>query len=255
MPSLVTLHLHCVSTCRHRLYRPGISSSHRPRCRCCPLERVRVCLSSVTTSILIETLEFSPLPCYLSSCPTCPPPSYFRHPIISASLQFTPPPQYIIPTSLPTSSLSISLISISIYLSLYLSPLTHFLSPLSLNHSLSLSISPRPLSILASYSLSHFLLLNYPFSHYLFPLSLFSYSLSHTHTLSSLSRAYISPISVIHRKKINRGADSSHFQQLTSYTGMVISALYCLVGLNRLGSSNFGSAHSVLLFLSLLWNF
>ena len=89
----------------------------------------------------------------------------------------------------PTPFLSISLLYISIYLSIYLSSLTHFLSTLSLTHSLSLYISPRRLSPLASYSLSHSLLLNSPFSHY------FTLYLSHTLSLK-FYRATASPISL-----------------------------------------------------------
>ena len=136
--------LPCISNCRHRLHCPGISSAHCYFFRCLPLDRVCVYLSSATTTILVEPLAFSLLPRYLSFCSSRPPPSYLRHPGIYASLRFALPPQYVMPTTLPTSSLSISPLSISNYLSIYIYPLTHFLSPLS--HSLSVPLYFIPTS-------------------------------------------------------------------------------------------------------------
>ena len=133
---------------------------------------------------------------HISVTPASLPPFDLRHPQNMIHLHPYPPP--------PSQSQSY------LFLSIYLSPLNHFLSPLSLTHSLSLfhslclSISPQLLSLPASYSLSHYIFLNYPFSHYLFSLYLFPYSLSHTHTLSSFSRA---SISVTPCNKIYRGAD------------------------------------------------
>ena len=71
LPPLVALHLHCISTCRHRLHCHRISASHRPSCCCCPINRVCFYMSSATTPILVEPLSFSLIPCYLSSCTAC----------------------------------------------------------------------------------------------------------------------------------------------------------------------------------------
>ena len=146
------LHLFRVSTRRHRLHCPGISSDHRPR-------------------------RITPL--------------YF-------------------------------------YLSIYISPLAHFLPPLYLTHSLSLYISPRPLSIPSSCSLSHYLFLNYPFSHYMFSLSLYFITLCLPHTHSLPSPGPPPPPSPLCSSKIFIAElTSSHLQQLTGYTWMMVSSLYC----------------------------
>ena len=122
----------------------------------------------------------------MSSCPACPLPSYLRHPSISSSLVFVPTTKYFIPTHPPTLSLSFSLLYISIYLYIYIYHLTHFLSYISLTHSL---------------SFFHSLLLSSPFSQYL--------NIYHTHTLSltlsAFHRVSASPISVIPCNKLDRG--------------------------------------------------
>ena len=84
--------------------------------------------------------RFSLLTRYLSYFTACLSPSYLYHPSISASLQFDPPLKYVITTTLPPYSLSISLLSISIYLSIYLSISSHSLSLSYLSHSLSVSL-------------------------------------------------------------------------------------------------------------------
>ena len=86
---------------------------------------------------------------------------------------------------------------------MYLSPLTHFLSPLSIIHYKSLYIYHQRLSLPASYSFYHFLLFNSSFSHYL------TLYLSHTIslTLSVFYRAPASPISIMPRNKLGRDAD------------------------------------------------
>ena len=106
-PPLVALHIRRISTRTHRLHCHRIYATHRPHHCCCPLERICICLSSAMTPILIEPLAFYLLTLHLSSCPARLPKSYLRHPIISSSLIFAPPLQYIIPTTLPTSYLSI----------------------------------------------------------------------------------------------------------------------------------------------------
>ena len=89
------------------------------------------------------------------------------------------------------------------YLSIYLSPLTIFISTLSLTQSLSLYISPQHISLLASYSLSQSLLLNSPLSHYFTPYLSHSLYL----TLYSFYRATTSPISVMTHDKLYHGSD------------------------------------------------
>ena len=88
------------------------------------------------------------------------------------------------PTNPP---LSISIICVYIYLSL----ITHILSPLSHTHFLSPYITPLHPSIPASYSIYHFLLLNSSFSHYL------TLYLSKTFSIT-LSAFYISSASSIY---------------------------------------------------------
>ena len=119
---------------------------------CCPLARVCISLYSASTSILVKYLAFSPFPRYLSYCLAHPPPSYLRHPSISSSLRFSPTPQYFIPTPSPTHP---SLSHSYIFIYIYLSPLDHFLFPLSLTHYLSRYISLQRLILPASYSRSH----------------------------------------------------------------------------------------------------
>ena len=136
-PSFVTLHLRRVSSPRHCLHRPGISANHCRRCR--PLVRVCVCMSSVTTSILVEPLAFSPLPRYLSSCTTRPPdaiispsPQHLCLPLIRATSAICYPynPNHPLPLnltplyfylSISSHSLSLSSISNSLSVSLYFS--------------------------------------------------------------------------------------------------------------------------------------
>ena len=144
-------------------------------CHFCPLAHVCSCLSSDAISILVKPLLLSTSPLYISSCLARPPQSYLLHPSISSSLRFSSPPQYFIPT--PPPSLSHS--SIFIYINIYIYTLTHFLSLLSITHSLYLYISPRRLILPASSSLSHSLLLKSLLSRYL------TIYLSHTHYLSN----------------------------------------------------------------------
>ena len=135
-------------------------------------------------------------------------------------------------------------------------PLTHFLSPFSLSHSIYISISPQPLSLSASYSLSQSILLNCPLSHYLFSLSLYFLTLCLTHTHSLTYPGSPPPPSPLcPATKSIAELSSSHLQQLTGYTGMMVSALYCSIRSDRLGSDQFGSSNSVLICLSLLWTF
>ena len=143
--------------CRRSLSLTSVLYPPRPRRCCCPLVYVCVCLSSDATIIPVEPLAFSPFPRYLSSFPARPTPSYLRHPSISSSLQFAPPPKYFIPPPPPTPSLYISLLYVYIYLYIYLLSLT--LSILSL--SLSLCIYLFLLIILVTRPLNHFLTIYY----------------------------------------------------------------------------------------------
>ena len=90
-----------------------------------------------------------------------------------------------------------------IYLSIYLYPLTHFLSPLYFTHSLSLYISSQHFSLLASCSPSHSILFKSPLYHH------FTLYLSHTLylTLSDFYRASASPISIMPHNKLDHGYD------------------------------------------------
>ena len=138
-------------------------------------------MSSDATSILIKPLDFLCCPLYvlLSSLPAAIISSSTQHiflPLIHSTFAI------FIPTPPPTPSLSISLLYISIYLSINLSPITHFLSPLSHTRSLSLYIYHQRLSLPASYSLSHYLLLDSTLSHYL------TLYLSYTLSLSFMPR-------------------------------------------------------------------
>ena len=143
--------------CRHYPPLPSVPYAPRSR-RCCRLlSRVCVCLSSAATSIPIEPLTFSSSPHYMSSCPARPMPSYLHHPSIFSSLRFAPPPQYFIPTSPPTPSLSIFLLYISINISIYLLSLTFSLLYLSLALCLSIFL----LSVLVSRPLTHFITIYY----------------------------------------------------------------------------------------------
>ena len=118
---------------------------------------------------------------HISVTPESLPPFHLCHLSNTLSLHLHPTP-----TSLYHSS-------IFIYISVYIFPLTHFLYPLSLNNYLSLSIYPQPLSLPASYSPYHSLLLNSPSYH-----SITLY-LSHTNSIT-IYAFYVSsapPISVM----------------------------------------------------------
>ena len=161
--------------------------------------------------------------------PACPPPSYLCHPSISASLQFAPPPQYVIPTPLPTPSLSISLLSIFIYISIYILSLTLSLLSLSLTLSLSLFL----LNILVSLPLNHFLAIYYWIIHSLTicSLSIYFLTLCLAHTLSTPSAGPPHPPSLLcPAKKATVALTSSHWKQLTRYTGIMVSTLYFSLG-------------------------
>ena len=157
LPSLVALHIRRVSTRCHHLHRPVISAAHLPCRRCSPLERVCVCLSSATNSILVKPLAFSQLSRYMSSCLARPPPSYLRHPRIlpSFDLRHLRNMLYLQPYPPPIFQ-SHSSIFRSIYLSIHLSISSqYFLSIISLSFTLCLSLFL--LNLLVSRPLTHLL--------------------------------------------------------------------------------------------------
>ena len=142
---------------RRSLPLPSVPFPPRSHHCCCPIARVCVCLYSAATFILVKPLEFSLLPHYMSSSPSRPPPSYLRHPSISASLPFVPTPPYFIPTPPPNPYLSISLLYIYIYLSIYFLSLSFSILSLSITICFSLFI----LNLLVSRPLTHLLPLYY----------------------------------------------------------------------------------------------
>ena len=186
LPSLVALYLCHVSNHHHHLHCLRIYASHRPRRRCNTLARVCVCLSSVTTSIepLVFSLlrrYLSSCPTRPPVAIISLSPHNLCLPLISTTSAICYPytPTHPLPLNITPLyfylyiylSLYISIylyiyiyIYLSIYLSIYLyiylsiyiciyiyiyisSPLAHFLSPLSLNHSLYIYIYTQPLSL------------------------------------------------------------------------------------------------------------
>ena len=110
LPYIVALHIHPYPTVpTHPPLYPSSQNIFRPTSPSSFLSsRARLHLSVFYHHFHpCKTLLFSLLLQYLSSYPYRPPPSYIRHPSISASLRFTPHPKYVFPTTLHTSSLSI----------------------------------------------------------------------------------------------------------------------------------------------------